>query len=718
MQRDDNRRTAAHRENGPIEKTFLKSCRDWIYLKGNGVKSAAVERMLSLKSLVPTVNAFSALEKFGFNIHKALIVDFMHEFELGVWKALFTHLIRILTAHGASTVQEFNKRFRAVPTFGRSTVRRFSDDVSALKKLAARNFEDLLQCAIPVFEGLLPEPYNGEILSLLWTCAEWHTLAKLRLHTEATLNLLEKTTVEIGRQLRRFTSFTCGAFATKELPKEAAARGRRKARKKARTAPASAGVNELPPDAQPNLSTAAGVNELPPDTQSNPSTTATSAPKPPSLPKKKIFNLFTYKLHALGDYFRTIRWFGTTDSYSTQPGELEHRRVKRFYVRTNKNRAVRQMTRLERRERVLQKLARKRKRRSSPSPTPTKVTSKKKTTVDVAESEALPYTTPDLHHHISPSRNFPLPITRFLADNRDDPAVKGFLPKLQDHLLGRLMHPDSSYIGRGSEYTREEQVRVLFVGNRIYRHKVLRVNFTTYDVRRGQDSMNPRNHADVMILTRDEDATHPFEYARIIGVFHTDVVLTAPGANRAPASLEFLFVRWFRLDPTHRAGFKRKRLPRLEFHPSTDEGAFGFLNPDEVIRGAHLIPAFSFGGTDELLEGESLARAEGEVDDWRYYYVNIFVDRDMYMRHLGGGVGHYRVPIPVEDDVPDILPTGDEPVITVPDPDEESSGDDDEEEEEEEEEEGIDVDADDDLGIEDGEGGYVDAEDEEGYAPL
>jgi hypothetical protein len=27
-----------------------------------------------------------------------LVVDFMHEVELGVWKALFTHLIRILYA--------------------------------------------------------------------------------------------------------------------------------------------------------------------------------------------------------------------------------------------------------------------------------------------------------------------------------------------------------------------------------------------------------------------------------------------------------------------------------------------------------------------------------------------------------------------------------------------------------------------------------------------
>jgi len=32
-----------------------------------------------------------------------MVVDLMHEFELGVWKALFTHLIRIL--HAASKGQ-------------------------------------------------------------------------------------------------------------------------------------------------------------------------------------------------------------------------------------------------------------------------------------------------------------------------------------------------------------------------------------------------------------------------------------------------------------------------------------------------------------------------------------------------------------------------------------------------------------------------------------
>jgi hypothetical protein len=41
-----------------------------------------------------------------------LVVDFLHEFELGVWKALFTHLIRVLYAAvpNGSLVAELNQR--------------------------------------------------------------------------------------------------------------------------------------------------------------------------------------------------------------------------------------------------------------------------------------------------------------------------------------------------------------------------------------------------------------------------------------------------------------------------------------------------------------------------------------------------------------------------------------------------------------------------------
>jgi hypothetical protein len=41
-----------------------------------------------------------------------LVVDLMHEFELGVWKSTFMHIIRILYAavRGGGAVAELNKR--------------------------------------------------------------------------------------------------------------------------------------------------------------------------------------------------------------------------------------------------------------------------------------------------------------------------------------------------------------------------------------------------------------------------------------------------------------------------------------------------------------------------------------------------------------------------------------------------------------------------------
>ncbi|KAJ7151509.1 hypothetical protein C8R46DRAFT_1229045 [Mycena filopes] len=641
-QNDTKNRTKLERTDNARYRSKIELARRRIYEDGLGVKSKRVENLLEPESLVPTTNIFSErLSRFGFNFYKMLVPDFLHEFELGAFKSIFSHLIRILVAHGESTVHTLNAWF--VPTFGQAVIRRFDSNASAMKKMAARNFEDLLQCAIPVFEGLLPEPHNGKILSLLFTCAEWHALAKLRMHTTPFLRRLSDSTADFGRQLRHFVTHTCSHFDTRELPKEEAARGRRKARQK-----------KSKPTPKPKKQATQGAS------------------------KKKTMNLWTYKFHSLGDYWSTIPWFGTSDSYSTQTGEREHRRVKRFYARTNKNTAVRQMTVLERREQALLRIRRKLVTLAATtglggSTTTAKVTRKGKNVktakspkknrayVDFTESESLAYTAPEEHHHISHSRNFPVSIPDFLRENEGDPAVEDFLPKLKDHLLGRLAHPDWS--GEPNEFTRDDHYKLLIKSDRFYQHKVLRVNYTTYDVRRGQDSMNPRTRADIMTLAPEGDTSHPFSYRRIIGIFHVEVLHNVPGASRVPELVEVLWVRNFRVDKSYRAGFKAKRLHRLEFLPEGDPNAFSFLHPDEVIRGAHLIPAFHYGRTGMLL-GPSLALDhEGHDDDeeWRYHYVNIFVDRDMYVRYVGGGVGHYQVEIEEEEEVldPD-LPEEDE----------------------------------------------------------
>ena len=39
-----------------------------------------------------------------------LVVDLLHEFELGVWKAIFIHLLRILDSLAGDTLSELDRR--------------------------------------------------------------------------------------------------------------------------------------------------------------------------------------------------------------------------------------------------------------------------------------------------------------------------------------------------------------------------------------------------------------------------------------------------------------------------------------------------------------------------------------------------------------------------------------------------------------------------------
>jgi hypothetical protein len=136
-----------------------------------------------------------------------------------------------------------------------------------------------------VFDGLLPEPYNTTIIRLLFICAQWHGIAKLRMHTDQTLHMLDEITVRLGTEFRAFTEKTCPAFTTRELDREVAARQRRQQ--------AQAKITDKAP---------------------NPFTSSNAGGR-----RNKTFNLHTYKFHSLGDYASTIRRFGSADSYSTEP---------------------------------------------------------------------------------------------------------------------------------------------------------------------------------------------------------------------------------------------------------------------------------------------------------------------------------------------------------------------------------------------------------------
>lgn len=194
-------------------------------------------------------------------------------------------------------------------------------------------------------------------------------------------------------------------------------------------------------------------------------------------------------------------------------------------------------------------------------------------------------------------------------------------------MLGRILGFD--YEGDEYEFTDQQLAAVTFSGNRLYRHKVVRVNYTTYDGRRDQDSFNPRTHADFMTYSHENvdqhgNTAHPYWYGRIIETFHAEVIHLGPETSgREPRRMEFMLVRWFGRDVSRSSGWKSKRLHRLGFVDSRDEAAFGFLDPAEIIRGVHLIPAFHHGQTRELL-GPSIARHPLEKNlDWVYYYVGM-----------------------------------------------------------------------------------------------
>ena len=126
------------------------------------------------------------------------------------------------------------------------------------------------------------------MLRLLYALCHWHGLAKLRLHTEETLDIFERVTKDLGNRIRDFASDTCSSFATKELAREAEARRRCQG--------------------QQNLGK---------------SSRQLQGATPHQYGQQlKGLNLQTYKLHALADYPLQIRMYGTTDLYSTQSVRL------------------------------------------------------------------------------------------------------------------------------------------------------------------------------------------------------------------------------------------------------------------------------------------------------------------------------------------------------------------------------------------------------------
>ena len=175
-----------------------------------------------------------------------------------------------------------------------------------------------------MFEGLLPGQHNIRVIKLLFVAAHWHGLAKLRLHIDPTLDILDKVTSLLGNRLRDFVQHTCGAYETRELRREADARNRRQLRKANKNVNPTGATNRGGAHkaglAQNGTYPDSGPLPQQPGLQDNGlHVDKASGSECNNGRQRKTLNLNTYKHHALGDVANTVRRYGTTDSYSTEP---------------------------------------------------------------------------------------------------------------------------------------------------------------------------------------------------------------------------------------------------------------------------------------------------------------------------------------------------------------------------------------------------------------
>ncbi|KAG6905315.1 hypothetical protein DXG01_003463 [Tephrocybe rancida] len=270
-------------------RAWVMKARDLIFKKGYSVAGKPIDRVLG-DSHVPVKNALSQLLlPKGQNYFDLFIPDIMHKFELGVWKNVFTHLIHMLHMYGPESVAELDCR----------------TDI---------NFE--FQNAGPCFEGLFcktSHKIDKTVQDLLFIMAAWHGSAKMCCYMDWSLDAFCGLTFELTHQLHAFSTQVCPSFATQETPKEASASQCRKAATAAKKAKKKVVATKS-------------------------SKKPTKQAVPHVLERQKCpFHLDTPKTHSIVHYPNAIQQFGTTDSYSTQVGEQEHRHVKAFYARMNKN---------------------------------------------------------------------------------------------------------------------------------------------------------------------------------------------------------------------------------------------------------------------------------------------------------------------------------------------------------------------------------------------
>ena len=148
-------------------------------------------------------------------------------------------------------------------------------------------------------------------------------------------------------------------------------------------------------------------------------------------------------------------------------------------------------------------------------------------------------------------------------------------------------------------------------------HKTIRVNYTTYDMRHGTDIVKPEGpRCNIMLLANHIGGTnssnlHHFIYARVLGVY------TGPGMQNFDArAFQMLWVRWYEVVDPGSSGWDSSTLDMLHLPPLHEDNSFGFVDPEFVLQGCHILPAFDKGKRESNV---NVSRSAKDNRDYLYY---------------------------------------------------------------------------------------------------
>lgn len=207
------------------------------------------------------------------------------------------------------------------------------------------------------------------------------------------------------------------------------------------------------------------------------------------------------------------------------------------------------------------------------------------------------------------------------------------MPKLKDHILRRLRQ-GSERLDDDTVFEDKDRAMIRIKNDRLFTHQTLRINYTTYDIRRDYDSITSK-HPNIMLLSNetpdsdsdsDSDADsdspkkiHPYWYARVLKIFHVFVSDNANSSTKVER-MDILWVRFFAVADELPYGWECKRPLRVGYQ--SGPGSFGFVDPSEVIRGCLLLPVRTFKLDDSALSPPSVVGSDHPTKgDYPYYDV-------------------------------------------------------------------------------------------------